>query len=153
MEPVARPKDLLGQAQALLAEIQAASAILVPAGQPDPVDPPLQVAGLPCPRSARPSQSNTVPLTPPAFQVACHYFSGDATNARVWRGSKVHSLEMRSVYLLDSSSLSADHTVLSSAVHENFLADLQASPLLTYSADPRAKMPIDTPRLTQIARR
>ena len=63
----------------------------------------------------------------PHFQVACHIFGGDATNSKVWRGSKVHATEMRSVYLLDSSALVPGNTVLSATSHENFLGDLQVA--------------------------
>jgi hypothetical protein len=81
---------------------------------------------------------------PAVFQVACHVFAGDATNSKVWRGSKVHAVEVRSIYLLNSSALSPDATVMSATVHENFYCDLQApGPEKTSNATDNVRVVLD----------
>eukprot|EP00973_Karenia_brevis_P012353 1679017-Karenia_brevis.AAC.1 len=42
---------------------------------------------------------------PPPFQIGVHSMAGDATSANVFKGSSVHSMEVWSAYLLDSSKL------------------------------------------------
>jgi hypothetical protein len=66
-----------------------------------------------------------IPDTPPTFQIALHYFACDATNSRVWRGSKVCTTEIRSAYLVDSSGLTPDSQILDHCSHQSFVADLQ----------------------------
>ena len=70
--------------------------------------------------------TDPVPNVP--FQLACHYFAGDATNNRVWHGSKVHSVEVRSSYILDGSVCKDAVSVAQVARAMNchsFLADAQ----------------------------
>ena len=65
------------------------------------------------------------PEKDPEFQVAFHYIAGDATNSRVWRGSKVHTCEVWSGYLHDPAVLRDGQSVHDVMVCERFLSDIQ----------------------------
>ena len=63
--------------------------------------------------------------SPAVTRIAFHSFCGDATNAKVFHGAKVHSCLLTSAYLHDPNAWDEDRPI-SDAMHvADFLADIQ----------------------------
>ena len=77
-----------------------------------------------CPLNVRPTPTDPSD-PPPRFQIALHSFCSDATNALVYRGSKVHTTELWSAYLTDPRLLQEGMAVSHALSWERFLSDLQ----------------------------
>ena len=77
-----------------------------------------------------PAPSPAAAFVPPTacledFQLAFHIFAGDATNSRVWKGSKVHSMCLTSAYLQESKLVVDQRDLRGVLCKESFLADIQ----------------------------
>ena len=62
------------------------------------------------------------------FQISFHMFAGDATNSKVYQGSKVHSLALTSAYMLDHTVVPGTDMLVNMDV-ERFLGDIQVCAL------------------------
>ena len=70
------------------------------------------------------------PFVPPTaclrgFQLAFHVFAGDATNSRVYKGSKVHSMCLTSAYLRNPELVEDQRDLRGVIYKESCLADIQ----------------------------